>query len=173
MALTRTLSELRDTARALADEVESDFITDAQLDFWINQAIAALWDLVTQADPDRYYKVGTIPTTEGTKNYALPPDFYKLRALDLISGNEGSNSITILYNKEENPFRSRKDIRVGVRPVGLAPGDFDWSYCRHTARSSIGGWRRTCSFRPSSKIDRCGSARGTWCMCDSTSEPIV
>lgn len=86
MPRTRTRLQIRDAARALADQVNGAFVTDDQANFWIDQAIAALWDKVAIADPDRYLKSSDISTTAGTKSYALPADFYKLRGVELVSG---------------------------------------------------------------------------------------
>ena len=88
MARTRQLSEIRDAARALADQVNSTFVTDAQANFWINQSLNALWEMVVLADPDRYVTEDDVSATAGTKSYALPSDYYKTRYVDLVSGGE-------------------------------------------------------------------------------------
>lgn len=85
MPATRTLQQIRDDARFRADAVGDGNVTDAQLNDWINDAIAELWDMLVEADPDRYYRTSTITTTAGTQSYALPEDFYQVRRVDRIS----------------------------------------------------------------------------------------
>ena len=88
MARTRTLLEMRTEARALADQVDSIFVTDAQANVWINQAIAELWSMLTVADPQRYMLTDAVTTVPGQREYGLPTDFMALIGVDWVSGNE-------------------------------------------------------------------------------------
>ena len=88
MARTRTRLELRTDARQLADQVDTNFVTDAVANYWINQSVAELWDLLVSTDIDRYVKEATISTTEGTKSYSLPSDFYKPREVEKLVNSE-------------------------------------------------------------------------------------
>lgn len=79
--------QIRGNARALADQVNSTFISDDQANYWIDQARAGLWDLLVTADPDRYITTPhSISTTAGTYVYALPATCYKVRALWHVRG---------------------------------------------------------------------------------------
>lgn len=105
MPRTRTREQIRDSARQLADQVGSTFVTDAAANFWIDQAVAELWDLLLAADPDRYLVTSNVNTTQGTKGYALPADFYKLRGVDLLVGSER-------YSLEPYQFAERNRYRA-------------------------------------------------------------
>lgn len=88
MARSRTLLQLRTAVRATADMVNGTFVTDSQILWWVNQSLNDLWEIITTAEPDRYVTESTINAVAGTKAYALPADFYKLRYVDLVSGSE-------------------------------------------------------------------------------------
>lgn len=79
MARTRTRTQIREAARALADQVGTLRCTDAQLDYQIDQIVAQLWGKLVAVDPDRYLVSTTISTTSGTKAYALPAGFMSMR----------------------------------------------------------------------------------------------
>lgn len=82
MARTRTRLQLRDAARREADMVSSTFVTDTMANDWIDTEVAALWDLLVEAAPERYALTTTISTTTGTRAYNVPADFYKPLAVD-------------------------------------------------------------------------------------------
>lgn len=78
---------MRTEARALADQVDSLFVTDAQANVWINQAIAELWSMLTVADPQRYMLITTITMVAGQREYTLPTDFMALVGVDWVVSN--------------------------------------------------------------------------------------
>ncbi len=88
MARTATRLQIRDDARAHSDTVSSTHTTDTQLNRWINQELAALWDILVAADVDRYVKTYQFTATSGTTSYTLPSDFYKPRGLDRVIGDD-------------------------------------------------------------------------------------
>ena len=77
-------------SRELADQVNSDFISDAELTFRINQRIAQLYDMLCAADADRYAIAATLTSTSSSDPaqwfVELPDDFYVLRGVDLNRG---------------------------------------------------------------------------------------
>lgn len=79
MPRTRTLAELRSDSRQLADQENSTFISDAELNRYVNQSMAELWQLLVSADQDRYLSETDIVTTTGTERYTLPADFLAVR----------------------------------------------------------------------------------------------
>jgi hypothetical protein len=81
-----TLAELRTQCRERADMVESQFVTDSELDNYINKSIAALHDLLIGAYNEEYFMEQFDFTSTGTITRALPADFYKLRGVDVYSG---------------------------------------------------------------------------------------
>jgi len=79
-----TLSELRTQARQRADQEDSTFVSDSELNSYINNSIAELHDMLIQAyGSDYYLSEHDFTTTTGTAAYALPADFYKVLGVDV------------------------------------------------------------------------------------------
>lgn len=85
MARTRTLAELRAEVRARADIENDPHVTDAEVDRFINQSIAALHGLTVQACEGDFISSTTIPTVAGTFQYTLPTAFYKLVSVEVTA----------------------------------------------------------------------------------------
>lgn len=117
MPLTRTLAEMRAVARQYANMEGSAFVTDAEVDRYINLGCAQLWHVLVQADIDRHLEDTEIASTPGTLEYALPTDFAQLRSVERLQGS-GSE---IGYRLE------RYSIGEG-HPSGAMPvfADGDW-----------------------------------------------
>lgn len=99
MATTMTLLQLRTAVRQRADMVRASgvytnaFVTDAELNSYINQSYFGLYDLLVQKYGDDYF-VATpqLITTDGTNYmYALAADCYKVLGVDLLI--QGTNVI--------------------------------------------------------------------------------
>lgn len=115
MSTTMTLAQLRTAARQRADQVNSQFVTDAELNSYINQSYFELYDLLIQKYGDNYYSADPIVfSTDGqTMQYPLPngvltftngrtgatgyvaPEFYKLLGVDLELANQTQSFVTI------------------------------------------------------------------------------
>lgn len=115
MATTMTLLELRTAVRQRADQVNSEFITDSELNSYINQSYFELYDLLIQKYGDNYYVADPIVfATDGqTMQYPLPngvltftngrtnttgyvaPSFYKLLGVDLMLANQQQSFVSI------------------------------------------------------------------------------
>jgi hypothetical protein len=99
MAKTLTLAELRAATRQRADMVNSQFVTDAELNSYINQSYFELYDLLVSKYGDNYYVAPAYTiTTNGTDDqYALPtsPLLYKLLGVDLGLSNTSDSYVTI------------------------------------------------------------------------------
>lgn len=73
-----TLSELQDSARSKADEQNSDFISDTELNRFLNQGFRLIQGKIAQRFTDQLTVRGTIlnggifSTVSGTEGYALP-----------------------------------------------------------------------------------------------------
>lgn len=95
---TKTLANLRTLVRQESDMENTTFITDAELNSYINQSYFELYDLLIQKYGNDYYAQTADITTDGTsETYTLPngvlysaaPKFYKLLGVDLqLSTNE-------------------------------------------------------------------------------------
>lgn len=99
MATTMTLAQLRDAARQRADMVNSQFVTDAEFNSYINQSYFELYDLLVSKYGDNYYVAPAYTlTTNGTDDqYALPtsPAVYKLLGVDLGLSNTSDSFVTV------------------------------------------------------------------------------
>lgn len=84
MSRNVTLAALRSQARQRADQENSNFISDSELDSYINASTAELRDIIVSAYGGDYNLENvTFATTGSTESYDLPSDFYKLRGVDV------------------------------------------------------------------------------------------
>ena len=112
MALA-TLLQLRTRARQLADQVNSSAVSDSELTDMVEEGKAELYELIVDTHDDYAVTSSTVSLVAGTGAYALPADFLKERAVDLVSGGQ---SLTI------PPFefreRNRYSFMSGIGPQG-------------------------------------------------------
>lgn len=89
-----TLAELRTQARQRADQEDSNFVPDAELNTYVNNSIAELHDILIQAySSDYYLSEYDFSTVADQAAYALPADFYKVMGVDVQLN--GSDFFTI------------------------------------------------------------------------------
>ncbi len=87
---TRTLQQILDSARQLADQggPNDGRNTDASLTYQANQFVAMLWGKLVAVAPDRFLQSYDLSTTAGTKSYDLSaaiPDFMSMRRVARVS----------------------------------------------------------------------------------------
>lgn len=92
-----TLADIRLQSRQRADMVESQFVTDSELNNYINASLAELHDLLIAAYCEEYYMSEVqfqadtalldYELPNGT-NYSGAPKFYKLRGVDIKQGTQ-------------------------------------------------------------------------------------
>lgn len=110
-----SLTVLRQLVRQRADMENSQFVTDTELRRYINRGYAELYDLIiTEANSDDYFLNSyAFNLTSGTKAYALPSDFYKMRGLDMTVG---SDVLPIRrYNFSQRNVGSRYSVARNLR----------------------------------------------------------
>lgn len=99
-----TLGQVRLAAQQRADRVNSNFLTQSEWDFNINQSYFELYDLLTTVYEDYYVAPALMLTTDGVTNlYPLPngqnfnqaPSFYKLMGIDCGLDNSGNAWVTL------------------------------------------------------------------------------
>jgi hypothetical protein len=88
MALDVTLAYLKEQVRSRADQQNSQFITDAELTDFINGSASSLYDLLVQAAEDYFVTSQTITIVQGTNEYSLPTNFYKVLGVDYFVNNK-------------------------------------------------------------------------------------
>lgn len=110
MTTTNTLLDIRTQCRDRADMANTNFISDTELNSYINASIAELYDLLVATFAD-YYIEDEIFTLTGTNLRAVPADFYKLRGLDFRISNQ--DWITLYkYNFTRRNLKNRDIIRT-------------------------------------------------------------
>lgn len=79
-----TLLQLRTQSRQMADMEDNEFVSDNEINNYINFAIAELHDILVASYGEDYFLQSTQGTTTNQQpDYALPADFYKLRGVDV------------------------------------------------------------------------------------------
>lgn len=104
MSDTLTLLQVRTRVRERADMVGSLFVTDAELNGYINYSYRALWDLLIEADDDYGTKSATFTITSGN-TITLPSDFYKLRGVDDLTDSTHPRTVRKFNWNERNNYK--------------------------------------------------------------------
>lgn len=85
MARVRTRAELREEVRQRADMVNSDFVTDAEINRYLNESISELYDMLISAKGQEWYiKSIDFSTVAGVSDYDIleTDNFYLLLGVD-------------------------------------------------------------------------------------------
>ena len=121
------LNTLRDEARQHADQVNSEFVTDAELNGYLNNSWSELYDILVSKYQDDYFLTSTsITVTSGTSTYSLPSDFYKARGVDLnINDNQNTplQRYTFADRTRDSLVRYARDVkyRIQANNIVFAP----------------------------------------------------
>ena len=101
-----TLTEFRTRSRQRADMVNSKFVTDAELDYFINASYGELYDLLVNTRGENYYvNSHDFTTTSNIDTYPLPADFFKLMGVDYVTSNTQAITLKAFRWQERNRFR--------------------------------------------------------------------
>jgi hypothetical protein len=108
-----TLAQLRTRSRQRADMEDSDFVSDSELNGYINASIAELHDLLVAAYGEDYFLASphAITTSNGTADYNLPTDFYKIKGVDVrLNSNDWSSIRPFNFNERNR----NQDVTWGI-----------------------------------------------------------
>lgn len=106
-----TRAELRDRARQRADMERSQYISDGELNVYLQQSWFELYDILVSRFEDYYSTTVTSTVAGGSSSIALPADFYKLRGVDYQL--DGSTYSTLrAFNFLERNKRARNFDRL-------------------------------------------------------------
>ena len=134
MATTRL--QLRQRVRARADMQATSFVSDDEVNTFIQGSYDELYDLLTVTAEDYYTVTVTFSITSGN-TYTLPTNFYKLRGLDKADGSN-YNQVKPFQFEDRNitaaqfggPFNGEANARYRIIagslffvPATNAPGD--------------------------------------------------
>lgn len=125
---TMTLLELRTAARQRANQENSSFVSDDELDTYLNQSLAELHGLVVQAFGEDYFITETnLSYAAGAISASLPADFFKVRGVSVLVAEGTPNRYATL--KQYN-YNTRNAWASGAAPeLGVATGW--WSNLRY------------------------------------------
>jgi hypothetical protein len=119
-----TLTQLRTESRQRADMTHSTFVTDSELNTYINRSIAELHDILIQAYGAEYIvKDVEFTTANKAEFYPLPTvitdnDFYKLKGVDAkLSGNVLTTLDPFNFNERNRNQTSGVQSFLGVVAV--------------------------------------------------------
>lgn len=119
--VAKTLLQLRTAARQRSDQEGSTFITDAELNAYINASYAELYDLLISKFED-YFTTQEQFQVSGRCTYIdLPDNFYKLRGLDIASAGSSSDWSTVPryeFAERNSAIRSRLSGGVAYNILG-------------------------------------------------------
>jgi hypothetical protein len=108
MAKTVTLSSLRTQIRQRCDMENSSFVSDSELNSYINASYAELYDLLVSRFEDYFTTTTTATVTAGNSSFAVPSDFYKLRGVDRQIGSSDNYYALLKFNFSERNWRNRR-----------------------------------------------------------------
>ena len=88
-----TLAQIKTQSRERSDMSNTNFISDSELNSYVNASIRELYDLLVATYSD-YYVADAYQVTVASdaENIPVPEDFYKLRGLDRSIDGSGSES---------------------------------------------------------------------------------
>lgn len=90
-----SLLSLRQQSQQRADRVNSNFVTTAEWNDYINQSYFELYDLLKNVYEDWFFAQPYIFTTDGSDSYVLPDDFYNLMGVDCGLSPTGNAFVSI------------------------------------------------------------------------------
>lgn len=121
-----TIADIRTLVRQRTDTVNTTFVTDAELNNWISDSAAELWDLLVDAYGEDYFTVSDdLVTTPNSEQVVIPDGVYKLRELYYYTL-QGSDRIRVRL-----PRVSFTDMMTDQRSPGWSVGP---NYCNATYR---------------------------------------
>lgn len=103
---TRTLAQIRSECRNRG-EVDSDFVTDTELDRAINVAYRDYYSYLVGLNSDYFLSSETLSVVSGTEVYSLASDSWKVVGVDVLEGSDW-------YNLGPYNFGERNKYQTGA-----------------------------------------------------------
>lgn len=116
-----TLSELRTLVLQRCDMVNSNFVSDTELNSWINQACDCLYDLIVSRYEDYYTTSFQFTIASGQDGYTLPSSVYKIRGLDFQISGDWVTLHTFTFEE-----RNRGNRQINRALLGLTNIKYKW-----------------------------------------------
>lgn len=106
MAGTVALLVIRDAVRRRADQVNSDFRSDADVNDLINRTLAEVYEHIIIQQPERYLSSVTFNTVNGTASYPLTALAYKVKSIDAVfPGYQVPRELDMFQWQDRNRYR--------------------------------------------------------------------
>jgi hypothetical protein len=127
--MAATLSQLRTRVRRMADMEDSGFVSDSELNDYINSSYAELYDLLVSSNSEYFLSSATSTVASGSSTITLPSDFYKLRAVDFYLNGRWCDIEQFSMNErnQDSTLYSSMGVEVRYRLQGstlkLIPSD--------------------------------------------------
>jgi hypothetical protein len=123
MAQNVTRADLR-TAVRNRGEFRSAYISDEEINTYINVSLAHLYDIIISADPSYYLTQADVTISSGTRSYALPSDFYKCVGVALYDATAVDDYHALdTFNFEERwdeiSLSANRDTRYEIRGANI------------------------------------------------------
>lgn len=99
-----TLQNLIAQARMVTNTEVNQFITDSELTYYINSALAELDDILVSKQEDYRMQERVFNIPQGSNTFALPSDFYQLRGVDFYA-----------FANQPNPWQTLKRFMLKER----------------------------------------------------------
>ena len=131
------LSALRTEIRERCDQENSDFISDSELNSYINASYGELYDLLVSKMEEYFITSTTFTVASGASSQALPSGFYKIRGVDRSIGGayipvrkfnfaqRGQDTVLRVFDTQ-NPSVTYRTMgqTIYFEPPSAAPGDY-------------------------------------------------
>lgn len=140
-AETKTLAQIRDLACSLSDMQQSDFVSIAEWNVYINLGLSELYDMFVEVGgPDYFLKQAVITLVPPQQVYDLPSDFQNILGCDFYRGTfdtspaDSTYSATSVFEREGPSdltpmepynFSERTDKYVDVNGTSNRTGTVD------------------------------------------------
>jgi len=106
MASTVTRLQIREAARRRADQVNSEFRSESNINDLINQTLKEVYEHIIIQQPERYLSSSSFNTESGTSTYALPATTYKVKSVDAtIPGYSTPRELDMFQWQNRNRYR--------------------------------------------------------------------
>ena len=101
-----TVVELIERTRSRANMESTQFVTDAEIVSWLNNAHFSLYDMIVNAHEGYFASTHSFDFVSGTDEYILPDNFYKALGVDMKIDNDRVISLKRFQFNERNKYRT-------------------------------------------------------------------
>jgi len=112
-----TLAQLRTLALQRCDMVNTNFVSDAELNAWINQSAGDMYDLLVSRYEDYYTTDFSFTIASPNDGYTLPNAVYKIRGIDFLISGEYVTLHTFTFEERNSGNRQINRALLGLTNI--------------------------------------------------------